>query len=545
MSEAPEQVIDDQPGPVPGDGDPTAPADVSPEPALPAEPDAPSVSSEDGLPAEPDAPSVSSETGPEPRSVVAEPSAAAAPSAPVTPATVLAESVTPATVMPATPTPAAPTSGAPADGGPTHGAPTHGAPADGAPTAAPVSREEWGRVDADGTVYVRTAEGERAIGSWQAGTPAEALEFYGRRYDGLVVEVDLLFTRVRESDVPEKEARSAIDRLRASLVDVAAIGDLAALDTRIAKLDELAKRRAGQARAARAKIVAETRTLKERIVSEAETVGAGSDWRIGGERISALLEEWKAAPRLDRKSDDELWQRFSAARSSFSKRRKVHYAELTSTRDAAKAQKEALVAKAEALASSTDWGSTSDAYRNLMRDWKACGRASRDVDDALWERFKGAQDQFFAARNTTFAAKDAELATNLAAKEALVVEAERLLPVSSATSARAALRGIQDRWETAGSLPRENRSKVESRLAAVESAVREAEEATRHRSNPAARARAQEAVDSILTSIAKFEKQADKARAAGNAKALTDAEDSAAARREWLIEAEKLLAEFS
>ncbi len=414
-----------------------------------------------------------------------------------------------------------------------------------AATAAPVDRSAWGYVDAEGTVFVRTPAGDRSIGSWQAGPPAEALEFYGRRYDNLVVEVDLLEHRIRDTDVAEKEARTAIERIQASLVDVAAIGDLAALDARITGLEQLAKSRGAAARAARAKMIAEAKVVKERIVADVEAIGAGTEWRVGGDRIRVLLDEWKAAPRLDRKSDDELWSRFSAARSQFSKRRKAHYSELTATRDAAKAAKEALVAKAEALTSSTDWGATSDAFRNLMKDWKSAGRAAREVDDALWERFKAAQDQFFAARNSTFAAKDAELSTNLAAKEALVVEAERLLPVTDAASARAALRGIHDRWEKAGSLPRDARGRVESRLSAVETAVRAAEDVARQRSNPAAKARAQETVDSLLAAIAKYEKQADKARASGNAKAIADAEAAVAARREWLVEAEKVLGEFS
>ncbi|HVE26009.1 MAG TPA: DUF349 domain-containing protein [Sporichthya sp.] len=446
-------------------------------------------------------------------------------------------------------TPAAPQAGleeplvpTPADI-PPHEVPTPAAVAE--VSAPPVDRTAWGYVDAEGTVFVRTPAGDRAIGSWKAGPPAEALEFYGRRYDGLAVEIDLLEHRIRDTDVPEKEARTAIERIKASLVDVAAIGDLAALDARLAALEELAKARAAQARAARAKIIAEAKVVKERIVADVEAIGAGSEWRVGGDRIRALLDEWKAAPRLDRKSDDELWARFSAARSQFSKRRKAHYAELTATRDAAKAAKEALVAKAEALATSTDWGATSDAFRNLMKDWKATGRAARDVDDALWERFKAAQDQFFSARNNAFAAKDAEFSANLAAKEALVVEAEKLLPVTNAASARAALRGIQERWDKAGSLPREQRARIEGRLSAVEAAVREAEEVARQRSNPAAKARAQETVDSLLAAIAKYEKQAEKARAANNAKQLADAEASIQARKEWLAEAEKILAEFT
>jgi hypothetical protein len=526
VSETPEQVDGDQPGeltPAPLAA-PAAPAVEIPTPAAP----------QAGAPAE-EEPVAEIPVAPE------TPAAPQAPEEPVAEALVVEAAVVepPAAEAPV----AEPVTVTPADI-PAHPVvPSPAAVAEGA--GPPVNRDEWGYVDAEGTVFVRTPAGDRAIGSWQAGPPAEALEFYGRRYDGLAVEIDLLEHRIRETDVPEKEARTAIERIKASLVDVAAIGDLAALDVRIAKLEELAKSRGAAARAARAKVIAEAKVLKERIVTDVEAIGAGSEWRVGGDRIRALLDEWKAAPRLDRKSDDELWARFSAARSAFSKRRKAHYSELTSTRDAAKAAKEALVAKAEALAGSTDWGATSDAFRNLMKEWKTSGRAARDVDDALWERFKGAQDQFFATRNAAFAAKDAELSANLAAKEALVAEAERLVPVTDAASARAALRGIHERWEKSGSLPRDARGRVEGRLSAVEAAVRAAEDVARQRSNPAAKARAQETVDSLLAAIAKYEKQADKARASGNAKAITDAEAAVAARKEWLVEAEKMLAEFS
>ncbi|HUR73054.1 MAG TPA: DUF349 domain-containing protein [Sporichthya sp.] len=528
MSETPEQVDGDQPGEL-------THAQVAAEPTPPVEASTPTAAQPEA-PAPPEAPPAPEPQAPAEAPVAPEAPPPAAPEAEAPPA---AEAPAPEPGAPASEPPAV----TPADI-PAHAA-VPGPAAAAEPAGPPVNRDEWGYVDAEGTVFVRTAAGDRAIGSWQAGPPAEALEFYGRRYDGLALEIDLLDHRIRETDVPEKEARTAIERIKAALVDVAAIGDLAALDARIAALDELAKSRAAVARAARAKVIAETKVLKERIVADVEAIGAGTEWRVGGDRIRALLEEWKAAPRLDRKSDDELWSRFSAARSAFSKRRKAHYAELTATRDTAKAAKEALVAKAEALAGSTDWGATSDAFRNLMKEWKTSGRAARDVDDALWERFKGAQDQFFAARNNTFAAKDAELAANLAAKEALVVEAERLLPVTDAASARAALRGITERWEKAGSLPRDARGRVESRLSAVEAAVRAAEDAARQRSNPAAKARAQETVDSLLAAIAKYEKQADKARASGNAKAIADAEAAVAARREWLVEAEKMLAEFS
>jgi hypothetical protein len=405
--------------------------------------------------------------------------------------------------------------------------------------------EPWGRVDDEGNVYVRTADGERSVGSWQAGSPEEALAFYERRFSGLVVEADLLERRIRETDMALKDAQAAIEKLAQSVRDAAAVGDLAGLLARVEAMPELLASRVEEAKAAKAAAAEAARAAKERIAAEAERIAAGSDWRVGGDRLRALLEEWKACPRVDRKADDALWQRFSTARSTFTKRRKAHYNELEQTRDAARATKEKLVEEAEALSGSTEWASTSAQYRDLMTQWKAAGRANRDVDDALWARFRAAQDTFFAARNGVLAERDVEHRDNLAAKELLLAEAEALLPVTDPRAARAALRAIQERWEAAGHVPRDARPRIEARLAAVEDAVRGAEEAQWKRTNPEARARAAAAVEQLQSAISGYEAQAAKAVAAGNEKKAREATEAAAARREWLAEAEKTLAEFS
>ncbi len=410
------------------------------------------------------------------------------------------------------------------------------------PTAA---ESAWGRVDEAGTVYVRTVEGERTVGSWQAGSPAEALAFYERRYSGFVVEADLLERRIRETDMGLKDAQTAIAKLAESVRGAAAVGDLAGLLVRVEALPELLASRVEEAKAAKAAAADAARATKERIAEEAERIAAGSDWRVGGDRLRALLEEWKACPRVDRKADDALWQRFSTARSAFTKRRKAHYAELEQTRDAARAAKEKLVIEAEELVSSQEWASTASRYRDLMAQWKAAGRANREVDDALWTRFRAAQDTFFAARNGVLAERDVEHRDNLTAKEAILLEAEALLPVTDPRAARAALRAIQERWESAGHVPRDARGRIEARFSAVEDAVRTAEEAQWKRTNPEARARAGAAVAQLRAAIAGYEAQAAKSLAAGNEKKAREATEAAAARREWLVEAEKTLAEFS
>lgn len=197
------------------------------------------------------------------------------------------------------------------------------------------------------------------------------------------------------------------------------------------------------------------------------------------------------------------------------------------------------------MTGSTDWGDTAAAYRELMRRWKAAGRAGRDAEEDLWARFKGAQDTFFAARTAVFAERDAEFQVNAEEKERILAEAERLLPVRDVRQARQALRTLQERWEAAGMVPRDQRDRLEGRLRKIEETIRSAEESEWRRTNPEARARAEATVTQLRTTIEQLEKRLGKARDAGRAKDAKDAEEALAARRAWLEEAERTLAEFS
>ncbi|MFD6436648.1 DUF349 domain-containing protein [Streptomyces venezuelae] len=380
-----------------------------------------------------------------------------------------------------------------------------------------MSSDPWGRVDETGTVYVRTADGgERVVGSWQAGSPDEALAYFERKYDGLVVEIGLLERRVKTTDLSAKDAMTAIDHLRQQVDEAHAVGDLDALGKRLDKLVESVDARREERKVQKAKQSDEARHAKEALVVEAEELAQSEQWRAAGERLRALVDTWKGLPRLDRKSDDELWHRFSHARSAFSKRRKAHFASLDAQREEARKAKEKLVGEAEALSNSTDWGPTAARYRELMADWKAAGRAQREHEDDLWNRFRGAQDVFFAARSAVFAERDAEQGENLKLKEELAAEAEKLVPVTDLKSARAAFRAINERWEAIGHVPRDARPKVEGRMHAVERALQESEEAEWRRTNPEARARAAGLTGQLQAAVDKLRGQIETARAAGN-----------------------------
>ena len=270
-------------------------------------------------------------------------------------------------------------------------------------------------------------------------------------------------------------------------------------------------------------------------------------WKTTGDRLRVLFDEWRRLQkqaRLDKHTEDELWHRFSHARTTFDRKRRQHFGALDEQHGAAKAAKEALVARAEALATSTDWGATAAAYRDLMNDWKGAGRAARKDDDALWARFRAAQDAFFTARTGAASQSDAHFRDNLAAKEALLAQAEALLPVRDIAVTRAALRDLQERWEAAGKVPRADLGRLEARMRAIETAVRDAEQDRWSRSNPQAKARAQDAVDQLEATIVQVQARLDRAREAGDAGAIREGEQSLEARREWLAQARRALEDF-
>lgn len=385
----------------------------------------------------------------------------------------------------------------------------------------------FGRIDDDGTVYLITATGERAIGSWQAGDPEAAYAHFGRRFDDLATEITLMETRLASGTGDARKIKTAAAALAETLPTAHVLGDVDALADRLAAIRDHAEETAAADRARRDEHRAAQTARKEALAAEAEEISANStQWKAAGDRMRAILDEWRTITGLDRKTDDALWKRYSAARETFNRRRGAHFAELDRERAGARAAKEALCERAEALSGSTDWAATGAAFRELLNEWKAAGRAAKDVDDTLWHRFKAAQDTFFAARNAVSAERDAEFGTNARAKEQLLAEAEKL-DTSNPEAARAALRTIGDKWDAIGKVPRERSADLERRLRAVEKKVRDA--ADSGRVDPEAQARA----DQFRVRAEQFERQAEKAAAAGRTKDAEEARASAEQWRQW------------
>jgi Domain of Unknown Function (DUF349) len=403
----------------------------------------------------------------------------------------------------------------------------------------PVGPAAFGRVDSDGTVYVRTSAGERAVGQVPDVPADEALSFFTRRFEALELEVSLLERRIETRALSPDDAVASITKVRAAIADARAVGDLDGLQSRLQALSPLIANQRAARKAERARQQEETRAAKEKFVLEAERLAASNDWRGGVNRFRVLLEEWKSLPRLDRATDDALWHRFSSARTTYTRRRKAQFAQQNEQREAARVIKEKLVTEAEALAGSTDWGPTTGAFRDLMARWKAAGPAPREADELLWKRFREAQDRFFMAKQTALSGQHTEFRANAQAKEKLLAEAEALLPINDPSAARVAYRAILDRWSAIGKVPRDAIRPLESRLRAVESAIKAAEDERWQRSNPEAKARAADTAAKLQAQIAALEARAAEAEARGDQRAAQEAAASAATYREWLVQAQR------
>jgi hypothetical protein len=410
----------------------------------------------------------------------------------------------------------------------------------------------YGRVASDGTVFVQTPQGERAVGSYPGKTPEEALAYFVRKFEVVAAEVALLAARIVSGAMVPEDALQSVTKLRNQIDNLNGVGNLAALRASLEQIPSLieeskpafeARKAADQA--AKAEKRAAALSLKEKIVSEAETLKESTQWKATSERLKELLDQWKKAPRLDKKSDADLWKRFSSARNFFDKKRRQHFSTLTKQQSEVKSVKEKVVLEAESLANSTDWVNTARKYKTLMDTWKAAGRGKKNDDDKLWLRFKKAQDTFFAAKNADLEKRSVSYGENLIKREEIVKEIEALLPINNLDETRRKFRDLKSKYMKSGQVERGKRNALDRRVDDVELTLKEAEQEQWRKSDPGAKARAAEVVAQLVAAVADYESKAAKAEAAGDAKKASELREAAAARSIWLAEAQKGLAEFT
>ena len=397
----------------------------------------------------------------------------------------------------------------------------------------------WGRVDETGTVYVREAEGERAVGQYPDGTAEEALAYFERKYIELAGQVTLLEQRTKRG-APAADVAKAVRALSGTVTTANAVGDLASLQTRLDALTgtvtELTEKQTEESKAAVEAAIAERTAL----VVEAETLAAQDPAKAQWKQVTASIDDifarWQKhqadGPRLPKNEGNELWKRFRAARATIDTHRKAFFSELDSVHRDARSKKQALVEKAEALAPKGADGIP--AYRTLLDEWKVSGRAGKKFDDALWAKFKAAGDALYSAKSEIDAADNVEFEANLALKLELLTEAEPLLTATDRVKAKEAILSIQRRWDAIGKVPRDKVKTIEDRLRKVETHVRKLDEDHWQKSNPEKQARTDSFSSQLHDAIAKLERELEDAKASKDKKKIADAQEALDARKLWL-----------
>ncbi|WP_174844756.1 DUF349 domain-containing protein [Cryobacterium gelidum] len=400
-------------------------------------------------------------------------------------------------------------------------------------------QQPWGRVDETGTVYVREAEGERAVGQYPDATPEEALAYFERKYVELNGQVTLLEQRAK-GGAPAADIAKSVANLTVAVANANAVGNLAALAERLGALggavSELTEQQSIETKAASAAAVAE----RAEIVTEAERLAAEdpakTQWKQTSAALDALFAKWQAhqhdAPRIPKGEANDLWKRFRAARTTIEQNRKAFFAELDSAHKDVRTKKQHLIEQAEGLAPRGADGVS--AYRALLDEWKKAGRSGKKQDDAMWAKFKAAGDVLYSVKSEVEAQDNEEFSANLVQKLALVTEAETLLSATDRNAARDTLTTIQRKWDLIGKVPRDQVKPIEDRLRKVEAVVRKLDDDHWKRNNPETKARTEGLAGQLNDAIAKLEAELATAQKGRDARAIKDATEALEARKTWL-----------
>lgn len=200
--------------------------------------------------------------------------------------------------------------------------------------------------------------------------------------------------------------------------------------------------------------------LKLDLVEQAESLVNSEEWKKTSETFHRLTNEWKTIGHTLSKKNEELWQRFIAAKSAFFDRKRAHSDRINQEQEVNAVKKAELVEKAEALKDSTDWNKTAIAFAALMEEWKKTGRVGGEKGDELWNRFTAAQEQFFTAKR----AHTSEIKTmhekNLALKQDLLQRAERIKNSNHWGDTTAEMNELLDEWKKIGPVAREYSNKI-------------------------------------------------------------------------------------
>lgn len=184
-----------------------------------------------------------------------------------------------------------------------------------------------------------------------------------------------------------------------------------------------------------------------------------AQWEEITKQILAYQAEWKTIGFTPRKVNNEIFERFRTACDRFFQAKTTYFKANREKLNANLAAKNALVEKAEALKDSTDWGTTTNKFIELQKQWKTIGAVPHKVSDAIWKRFNDACNYFFDKKTEANAGQRKEEEANLEIKKGIIADLEKLASETTDNMLQT-VRDLQARWNETGHVPYSKKEKI-------------------------------------------------------------------------------------
>ena len=203
---------------------------------------------------------------------------------------------------------------------------------------------------------------------------------------------------------------------------------------------------------------------KTELCEKVETIAkeenkSASDWEKRTKEIIEIQTEWKTIGFAPQKMNVKIFERFRAACDDFFSRKAEFFKQMKERMAENAKKKKALVEKAQALADSTEWKSTSDKLIALQKEWKTIGTAPKKVGDQLWNDFLSACNRFFEARNAANAGVRNEEHANLSKKRE-IIEKLKAVAEEKAEDLQEKVQQLVEEYSTIGHVPFKDKDKL-------------------------------------------------------------------------------------
>ena len=203
---------------------------------------------------------------------------------------------------------------------------------------------------------------------------------------------------------------------------------------------------------------------KTELCEKVETIAkeenkSASDWEKRTKEIIEIQTEWKTIGFAPQKMNVKIFERFRAACDDFFSRKAEFFKQMKERMAENAKKKKALVEKAQALADSTEWKSTSDKLIALQKEWKTIGTAPKKVGDQLWNDFLSACNRFFEARNAANAGVRNEEHANLSKKRE-IIEKLKAVAEEKAGDLQEKVQQLVEEYSTIGHVPFKDKDKL-------------------------------------------------------------------------------------